>query len=41
MYFCVISPKNAMFNYVVVFLPAQYNEMRNYLISGPMPGKIK
>ena len=41
MYFCVISPKNAVFNYVAVFLPAQCNERRNYLQSVPMPGKIK
>ena len=41
MYFCVISPKNAGFNYVAVFLPVQCNERRNYLNSGPMLGKIK
>ena len=41
MYFCVISPKNAVFNYVAVFLPAQCNERRNYLQLVPMPGKIK
>ena len=36
MYFCVISPKNVVFNYVAVFLPAQYNDRRNFLNSGPM-----
>ena len=36
MYFCVISPKNVMFNYVAVFLPVQYNDRRNFLNSGPM-----
>ena len=27
----VYIPKNAMVNYVAVFLPVQYNERRNYL----------
>ena len=43
MYFCVISTKNAMFNYyVAVFLPLliQWKDL-NYLYSGPMPGKIR